>query len=705
MSEIDKNNKPFVIPPPDLSQLQFLPPNQRSLAYRAFRVFSLLVFSISVALGIFAYLWLDNLGAFDISESTFKTLIEYRSNDNSIVFDRDGEKIGEYFHHYHHYVPYKDLPQSLINAIIAIEDRDFFHHFGIDPKGMLRASASYLENGHITQGASTITQQVVRNTLLNRRKTMNRKMKEIALALRLEQILTKEKILEIYTNHLFLGSGAYGVGAAAFRYFGKQVPDLKPHEAALIAGLFQSPTAYNPHRYPKRAKQRQRQVLRAMYQTGFLSKHDAIALSKKKLEYHPYSSLNLQLAPYFVDYVRQEAARLVGKKLEGQGLRIHTTLDSKLQTLANETFKNKQDHFKEAELLVQAQNVNEPKSKKNNLPLEGAMVSIDPQTGELLAMVGGRDYQISKFNRVTQSLRSPGSAFKPIVYSLALLKGRKWSDLMFVAPVSVNGYRPKNFSDQGFLTETTMLRAFYRSLNTATIEIGMELGLDEVVRHAKKLGIKSPLKLETGTLLGSSALSMLELAEVYSVFANAGIHHPITAITRIYDRRGKTLYEAPQRKSERIIPTHVAYLTTKGLQAVMRHGTASRAASLASHAAGKTGTSNKAVDNWFCGYSSNLLSVVWVGTDDQSPMSHRATGGSLALPVWQDFMTRAFKIRKPGQFKRPGNVLSLKIDPKYGHRSDDGIVMYFSDRNVPKRKYSEFKSIEDSGQYRSLFSH
>jgi penicillin-binding protein 1A len=697
-------SNPAQRPPPSRA-----PAPVTSLGWRIVRVAGVFAFVFGLVLAYGAYSWLDELGVFSTDAKRFDVITNYRPSDNSLVYDRDGKKVGEFFSSYQVYVPLKKLPKTLVDAILAIEDRSFYAHNGFDPKGIARAVMSRVRGERQVQGASTLTQQVVRNFLLPKERTMQRKVQEIALAYHLEQVVSKDKILEIYANTMFLGNGAYGVGAAAARYFGKTVGELTTEEAALIAGLFQSPSRFNPVRYPERAKARQRQVLKAMAQSGELTEAQAKELGKRKLAYKEYKPLNTQFAPYFIDYVRGEAERLLaGKKatLDGQGLRIYTTLDTKLQRLAEESVAES------GKLLDQAQDrtaaVKGPKGKPVRATLETALLSTDPKTGEILAMVGGRDYQKSKFNRTWQALRSPGSAFKPIVYATALAKKWKWSDVIYVSPVTVNNYRPHT-PDADFLTETTLLRAFYRSMNTPTIELGQKVGLGPVIELAKKVGIRSPIKEEFGSMLGSSDVTMMDLARMYGTYANQGVMVEPIAITKITDQTGKVLYTAPARdaRSARAMTPQTAYLLTQGMRAVLAMGTGYTSAHLSGVAAGKTGTSNDSADNWFCGYGNDLASIVWVGTDEHASIYGDVTGGKLALPIWDKFMTKAFRVREPRPFPAPPGIVTTVVHPKYGSRSPAGVRMYFQRGNEPPADASalEVLSQSEGAGYRDVFTH
>lgn len=686
-----------------------------SMLLRVVRIGFAAALIASVFGGIGAYLWLDELAVFDMTGDQLDIIVKTRPQDNTLVYDRDGKKIGEFFNSYQVYVPYKKLPKHLVEAILAIEDRNFFQHKGFDPKGIARAALSRLKGSSSNQGASTLTQQVVRHFLLPNERTPQRKVQEIAMAIHLERRLKKERILEIYANSLFLGNGSYGVGAAAFRYFGKSVAELEPQESALIAGLFQSPSRYNPSRTPKRAKKRQNQVLKAMYQSGYISFAKAKELMKVPLVYKEYQPLNTQMAPYFVDYVKEQAEKLLaGKKgtVDSQGLRIYTTIDVELQRLAEEAIAESGKLLDEAEKRTAPLRTKSGKIIPANL--EASILSTDPKTGEILAMVGGRDYAKTKFNRTYQALRSPGSSFKPVVFSLALQQKWKWSDVIFVSPVTINNYRPHT-PDEDFLTETTLLRAFYRSMNTPTVELGEKLGLRPVLEQAKKLGIRSPLKEEFGSMLGSSDLTMMDLARVYGAFANSGSLVELSPITKITDRKGKILWklETPAERATQVVTPQIAFLMTQAMRAVLQMGTGYTSAHLAGSAVGKSGTSNESTDNWFCGYAPNLTGIVWVGTDEHVPIHGDVTGGKLALPIWDRFMSKAFKHRRPEPVRAPPGVVTTVVHPKFGNRSPNGVRMYFLRGNEPAEGGSALEALSQSSEaagaagagYRDVFGH
>ena len=644
---------------------------------------------------------MKDIGLFSDNNQALRVIQQYRTPDNSVIYDRKGEKIGEFFTNYQVYVPYREIPPDFIKALLAIEDRNFFYHKGFDPKGLLRAVVNYLRSGHADQGASTLTQQVVRHFLLTKEKSMSRKIQEIILSLKLERKMGKDRILEIYVNTMFLGNGSYGIGSAAQRYFGRPISQLKPHELALIAGLFQSPSRYNPNKYPDRARKRQKLVLKAMQSAGYISGAKYKQMADLPLIYTEYVPLNTAIAPYYIDYIKAETEKITAKfeiTALGRGLRIFTTLDTELNALATEAMQEESERLDNVSKQLP--------SGKNPARVEAAMVVADPKTGEILSILGGRDYAKSQFNRATQSMRSPGSTFKPVVFSLGLSRDSKWNDVVYVSPITIGNYRPKGKSSD-FLNETTLYRAFYKSMNTPVVELGEKLGINAVIEHAKNLGIQSPLKPEVGTMLGGSDVSMMDMTRMYATFANGGISIEPISILRIEDRDGRILFEAKplNKRSAVVMRPEIAYLMTEGMRGVLKHGTGSQSSHLSPWAVGKTGTSTDATDNWFCGYSSQLVSVVWVGTDDHVAMPGDSGGGTMALPIWDRFMQKSLRARKPVPFKRPPGIVSAIVHPQYGTKSKTGVEMFFIQGTQPTETASPLEQIPTDGNYRSIFMH
>lgn len=666
-----------------------------------FSILSMLVISGLMVGSFYSYSWLSSIGALDDHSTDLKKITQLDLEDNSLVFDSKNKKIGEFFSKYQIHSPFEKIPTKLKQAILAIEDRKFFEHSGFDLKGIARSGLTYITSmGNTKHGGSTITQQVVRNILLSKEKTIKRKTLEIILSYKLEQKISKAKILEIYCNTLFMGFGSYGVAAASKRYFGKDLKDLGTHQFAVLAGLFQSPSRYNPHRYPKRARKRQLQVLSAMVSAGFLTKDEARAEARKPIGYQKYTPIHGESSSsYFVDYVRQQAKTLLKGKAQllNGGLRIYTTLSSELQGMAEIAIANAGPMLDET--AQDAMPIPGPKGKLVQPRIETSILSIDPRNGEILAMVGGRDYKESQFNRITQGMRAPGSAFKPVVYSAALQNGIKWSDLFYVSPVTLNGdYRPKNPS-KDYLTETTVMRSFYRSMNATTMEIGQKVGLKKVIAQARNLGIRTPIKKEFGSLLGQSETTMIDLARMISSFPNQGIVVEPIAIKKITDRNGKLLYQAPklEERSHQAMSKQTAYLMVDGMRNVFKRGTAYKFREFGTIAGGKTGTSNESKDNWFVGYTSDLTTIVWAGTDEYTPIYNNTMGSTIALPTWADYMSKATQIRPNKAFAVPKGITKVKVHHQYGYRTQEGIEMFFLNGKLPERSTSTLEYISRSG--------
>ena len=651
-------------------------------------------------------LFLSTVGFFSSEDHNLKAILDWKPQSETKVYDREGNELTSFYNRHQIYYSFDELPEKLVQAIIAIEDKNYWTHSGFDFMAMVRTALRNLRYPNKKRGgASTITQQLVKNFVSSDERSYVRKIREVILAYRLEKRIPKERTLEIYLNSLFLGSGSYGVGSASIRYFGKDLEDLKTHELALIAGLFQAPSYLNPFKNPNAAKRRQVQVLRAMVLNHFMTKKDYYEEIKKELDYVPYKSI--KKAPYFLDYIAKEAAKILGEKtVKNKGFHIYTTLDPLRQLIAEETISEKESSFLFLEQELQDQAVvdsNLLEIEKPSNRIEAALLSNDIDSGAILAMVGGRDYLHSQFNRAAQSYRQPGSAFKPITYSFALKNGYKWSDVKFIAPLNLPGdYKPRSYAGD-YLSESTLLRALYRSINSVSIDLGKELGLQEVISFAKTLGVKSNLKEEFGTLLGSSEVRLFDLARVYSTFGNGGLQTKLYAIEKIENDSGEALYDHDneERFRKQVLSRDKSSLVTRGLQSVFKHGTARLYKSLANYAAGKTGTSNGSKDNWFCGYTEKTATIVWVGSDDFKSLGPSASGAHLALPVWANYVSKEVKDFYLKPFEENPDLIELKIDPKHGFLSENGIPMWFEKDNLPEKTKSALDFFSKKSLYRS----
>jgi membrane peptidoglycan carboxypeptidase len=673
------------------------------------------VLSITVVLGgLGAFMWLYELGIFDDQTHKLAMIRDWKIADNTVVFDKDGTPIAELFDKYSRRVALRDAPPLLIDSILAVEDRKFWRHSGIDLAAMARVAVQFvLQQGEFSQGGSTITQQLVRNFLLTRDKTIARKIQEIALAMQLEKMMTKEQILELYINVLYLGNGAFGVGAAAERYFGKTLNGLEPQELILIAGLFQSPSRYDPAKFPDRAKRRQRHVIDSLIAVGQIKRDEGAKIAKAELHYQPYQSQYGRNAPYYIDFITQEASELLGvspEVIKGEGLRIYTNLDQGIQSHAEQAVKRSEVVIKALEKRISNQLI--PRNPSGKAPrIEVAAVVVDHVTNQIVGMVGGRNYQFSQFNRAATARRSPGSAFKPILYSLALQRGFKWSDMLYVSPVHLGDYRPKS-TESDYLTETTLLRSFYRSINAPALELATRIGTPAIIEHAKKMGIESPLHDEYGVVLGGSAASLLDMARVYGVFARGGKAAKIGAISKIEDGRGKVIFEksggqniAPSAEDMQVVlDSKVNHLMKEGLRDVFKFGTAHAYSELGEFAAGKTGTSNNSKDNWFCGFDARHVLIVWIGSDNYLPVDNGENGATLALPLWADIMTKIGERKAEKYWNPPPGVVSRIVHSHYGTLSPSGVQMWFLEDNLPSEKSNGLELVKKDNGYRGIFN-
>jgi len=532
-----------------------------------------------------------------------------------VLMTADGAVLARYGDLHGGPVRFDDLPPHLVQAVAATEDRRFFEHGGIDPWAIARAAFANLRAGTIRQGGSTITQQLAKNLFLTPDRTLRRKVRELLVALWLEAKFSKRQIFEIYANRVYLGAGTYGMEAAARRYFGKPIARVTLLEAAVLAGLLKAPSRYSPARNPKAAKERARQVLRAMVEAGFLTEADARRAARAKLRLTRSTGSG---ARYFADWALERAAGYVGRT--NRDLVVVTTLESRLQRLAERT--------------VEAALARDGKSRRVG---QAALVALAPD-GAVRAMVGGRDYAKSQFNRATQALRQPGSAFKLFVYLAALESGMRPGDTMLDAPVDIGGWRPRNY-DGKFHGAMTLSSAFARSINTIAVRVSERVGRGRVIAAARRLGITSKLVSHPSVALGAGEVTLLELASAYATVANDGFAAWPHGITEIRDSRGTVLFRrAGSGGGEVIRPDHVRALDGM-LRAVIADGTG-RAAWPGRRAAGKTGTSQDSRDAWFIGYSGGLVAGVWVGNDDFKPM-RRVTGGGLPARLWRAFMVDA----------------------------------------------------------------
>jgi penicillin-binding protein 1B len=599
-------------------------------------------------------------------------------------------------------ISYKDLPQDYINAVVAIEDRQFFEHSGINVRGIFRALLRNASEGEAQQGGSSITQQLVKNFFLTPERTLKRKSQEIMISLVLETKLKKEEIFQLYANEIFMGqNGSYsihGVGEAAQVYFNKDVVNLNLQECAFLAGIIRGPSLYSPYRDPERAKARRNQVLDSMVEAGSITREQADKAKATELKIESKKKTLNSDAPYFLDYLQQQVSNeMATRDMARESFRVYTTIDMDLQRAADKALS---DTLAQLDPLFS-------KRKKNPVPpgtLQAALVAMNAKTGEILAMSGGRDYSASQLNRAVEANRQPGSVFKPIVYAAALNTAFDSGTEDAITPASVfmdepktflyggsKTYDPGNFGDKYSNKNVTVRDALVHSLNVITVEIAEKVGYNKITQMAQKLELPRPQALPS-TALGASEATPLQIAQAYTAFANGGSLSEAVALKRVTNNEGATVNEIKSQKQQALRP-EIAWLMTNIMQDVLNRGTAARARSMGftATAAGKTGTSR---DGWFAGYTPNLVCVVWVGFDDNSELG--LEGSKSALPIWASFMKQALAIKPElggSEFAKPDGIAEEEIDPASGLLSDETVcpvhrTEYFIEGTQPTEKCS-----------------
>ncbi|GIP40310.1 penicillin-binding protein 2D [Paenibacillus sp. J31TS4] len=576
---------------------------------------------------------------------------------NSEIYDLHGDLIRSYSAGQNRQVvPLKELAPTLVQATLAIEDQRFYDHFGIDPRGLARAVWTDLKTLSLDQGASTITQQLARNLYLNHDRTWDRKLKEAVYAVQLELQLSKEQILEQYLNQIYYGFSTYGAQAASELYFGKPAKELSLAESAMLAGIPKGPKYFSPFLNPENAKARQKLILNAMAEQGFITKQQADEAARQELHYKDQQAAPPSEAPYFQDYVRQFVTEELGiseSLFDGGGIRIYTTLDKRAQKNAEEALA---------------------KHLGKDTELQGALVSLDPRTGYVKALVGGRDYEKNQFNRVFATTRQPGSSFKPIVYLTALqnrftpLTKYKSEPTEFPYDNGKKVYKPSNFNNHFANDYIDMRQALAKSDNIYAVHTLLDVGPDKVIETARRMGITSPLSPLPSLALGTFPVSPMEMASAFAILANQGVRVEPTAVLKVTNAKGKVLYEA-KPKQERVAEASYTYVLTNLMESVFEEGgTGSRVSDLLKRpVAGKTGSTD--TDAWMVGYTPELSTAVWVGYDKGRIVS--SLDSYQAAPIFAEYMEKTLDPVPPKLFPVPQGVVSVYIDPVTGKLAND----------------------------------
>ncbi len=521
----------------------------------------------------------------------------------------NGNEIHTFGNVYSEVVKIKDLPQYVPDAILSIEDRRFYHHFGFDPIAFSRAVAYNLLQKKYAQGASTITQQVAKNLFLTPQKNIKRKVQELLLAFWLEKNFSKDQILALYINRVYFGGGVYGIEAASNKYFQKTSADLNLREAAMLAGMLKAPSRYSPENHRQRAIERSKIVLNAMINNGKITREQMYAALNMPIGDEEYEKV--KGGRYFADFVLESVKNYIPNA--GNDMYVYTTLDQQIQETAEQVLKN------------------EISAHKTDNVSQGAVVVLD-YNGAILAMVGGIDYNASQFNRAVQALRQSGSAFKPFVYLTALQNGYTPESKILDLPMDINGWKPQNY-DKKYYGSVSLKQALANSLNLAAVSLSQNLPHDEIIRNAKRMGISSKIEDTPSIALGTSLVKVLDMATAYASFANGGYAVWPYAIKEIYTKDGYQLYMRISDEPNRIFSEQNAKDMQNMLEAVITSGTGKKA-KLPTFAAGKTGTTQDYKDAWFVGFTDKYVIAVWVGNDDASPMK-KITGGGLPAEIWR----------------------------------------------------------------------
>ena len=722
-----------------------------------------------ITLLIFSILW-----GFSNNLPDYKFLKSYKPPVSSKVYSGYGELVDDFSTEKRIFVPYKSIPKKVINAFLSAEDKNFFSHPGVDAKGVLRAVIKNISNvisSKRLEGASTITQQVAKNFLLSNEVSFNRKIKEAILAFRIERALSKERILELYLNQIYLGQGTYGVAAASLEYFDKPINELNYDESSLLAALPKAPSRYNPYKDLNLAKFRRNLVLKNLLENNYIKKDEYKKLKEKNIILKKRKKIYLEDAQYFVEDIRKSVIdKFSYDKVYKQGLNINTPINLNLQKIATESLregllsydqrkgwrgpltnkeitKNWSKDLKKFKLeksidwklaivksidkfsvkieiennkkgIIEYQNISWTKKEFNELlkigdiiyvekinnntyslrqlpKINGGIVAMDPFTGRVLALSGGFSFKKSEFNRVTQALRQPGSAFKPFVYALALENQYTPSTLILDAPlvldqgVDLKMWKPENYGKK-FYGPSTLRMGLEKSRNLMTVRIAQDLGLSKIVNFSKQLGIYDNPNELLSISLGSAETTLLKLTSAYSSFVNGGKLVKPIMIDRIQDSEGNTIFNNEKRKCvncdqisymgdtypvieddfPQIFSPQTAYQMTSILEGVVQRGTAKKLRDLKLDIAGKTGTTNKNTDTWFIGFTSNLVIGVYVGSDNPQPLGKYETGSKTALPIFKEFVKKAIKKKDARPFKVADGIKMMVIDPLTGQKAE-----------------------------------
>ncbi len=584
------------------------------------------MFGVSFGYGLVNYLEIPDI----------KQLETFKPKSSTRLYADDGTLFSELFVEKRIPISITEMPRHLRFAFIAIEDVRFYQHFGVDMRGIARAAYKNLIHGGIAEGASTITQQLARNLYLTQKKSFKRKMEEAVLAIQIERSYSKDEILNMYLNLIYLGEGAHGVEAAAYTYFHKKAKDLTLEESATLAALTKSPSTLSPFKNSAKARERRNLVLKKMYDADFISRKEYADSVKKPINLAPLRTYEKKTG-YFIEYVKQMFEEYVSdmQEMYTHGFNIKTTLNLKMTDFAYQAIERGMQGYKERH----------PNARE--LP-EAALIAIEVKTGDVKAIVGGRNFIASPYNRAIQAKRQPGSAFKPVIYLAALEQGLPTDFMLRDAPLSFTNpytgalWQPRNYGNN-YYGSVTMAKALALSLNTATVRLLEKVGVDDVIDLAKRLHINSNFEPNLSLALGTTEITLMDLALAYATVARGGVYLPSTAIKNITTIEGEERY-SDETRGEIIVAPEVAQSLVEIMKGVITGGTARAAAKMPYQLAGKTGTTDDFRDAWFIGFSPDLLCAVWIGYDKKINLGSKESGATAALPIWMDFMSKALPL-------------------------------------------------------------
>lgn len=659
---------------------------KRQNTHRIRNTFLILVALIIIFLMITGY---QTYNVYQTELPSFEQLHNIEPSIKTKVYDRNGILLKEFYTENRVLTPYKELPPHLIQMLLASEDREFYNHWGINARRIFVVAFKNLTQWRIAAGASTITQQLSRMIFLNRKQTLERKVKEALTAIKLERTYSKDEILEMYLNQYYFGKGAYGISAAARVFFSKEVSELNISDCAIIIGLLKGPNINSPIHNPDKALQARNRVLYSLYQFDGLTNEEYDSLKSDPLKITPLVEKTGH-APYFTETVRQYIMEKYGEDtLYSGGLKIYTSLDYDLQADAERALNKKVDSLRayisrKYNLSNETYAMNIPDtvdqygdSVRMFKPIQGAFIAIDNSNGDVLAMIGGRSFENTKFNRAVQSLLQPGSCFKPFVYTACIDNGFKTTEIIDDNPIVLDipgskQWRPHNF-DNKFKGPITLRDGLRMSRNLIAIRLILKIKPEQAIFYAKNMGITTPLEPVPALALGSANVKLIEMVSAFSIFPNQGIHIPYRMVTKIIDRYGRVLEDNSSVKKEEVLSAQTAYVMTDMLRSVVLGGTGvgSRWRGFTRPAGGKTGTSNNFCDNWFIGFTPQITAGTWVGFDEKISIGYQQDGAKNGVPVWTEFMIAAHDSLPIMDFAEPEGIVHSDVCLESGEIATD----------------------------------